>query len=197
MCRRIVRDPVTGNRNFVNSTFLNLGTLETSGIDVQASWSVDPAELGFSKVPGTVSIDILFNRLLDFGVQSFPTSPVLDSAGTFAREGLFDYRALTTLRYSVFRCGRGAHLATPAVDPQRSLRRPIRSRRSQARARTICLTSPRAGISTRPSASPRASTISSTAIRTAWAPAPTTTAQATRSRAPTTCWVGATTAVSV
>jgi outer membrane receptor protein involved in Fe transport len=102
MCRRIVRDPVTGNRNYVNSTFLNLGTLETSGIDVQASWSVAPAELGFTRVPGVLSLDILFNRLLDFGVQSFPTSPVVDNAGTLIREGLFDYRALTTLRYSAF-----------------------------------------------------------------------------------------------
>ncbi len=86
----------------MNSTFLNLGMLETSGIDVQASWTVQPSELGLANVPGLLSLDILFNKLLDFGVQSFPTSPVVDNAGTFARDGLFDYRALTTLRYSAF-----------------------------------------------------------------------------------------------
>ena len=49
-----------------------------------------------------MSLDVLFNKLLDFGVQSFPTSRVVENKGTLAREGLFDYRALTTLRYSAF-----------------------------------------------------------------------------------------------
>jgi outer membrane receptor protein involved in Fe transport len=105
MCRRIVRDPVTGDRQYVQSTYANLGTLQTSGIDVQASWGVKPDELGL-RVPGTLSLDILFNKLLSFESQSFPTSAVLENKGTFIRDGstsrgIFDYRAFTTLRYAL------------------------------------------------------------------------------------------------
>ncbi len=37
MCSRIVRSDVTGDRLRVSSSYANLGTLETSGVDVQAS----------------------------------------------------------------------------------------------------------------------------------------------------------------
>jgi outer membrane receptor protein involved in Fe transport len=105
MCRRIVRDPVTGDRQYVESTYANLGTLQTSGIDLQASWGVQPEELGL-RVPGLLSLDVLFNELLSFESQSFPTSAVLENKGTFIRDGstsrgIFDYRAFTTLRYSL------------------------------------------------------------------------------------------------
>jgi outer membrane receptor protein involved in Fe transport len=105
MCRRIARDPVTGDRQYVESTYANLGTLQTAGIDVQASWGVEPAELGLH-MPGMLSLDVLFNKLLSFESQSFPTSAVLENKGTFIRDGstsrgIFDYRAFTTLRYSL------------------------------------------------------------------------------------------------
>jgi outer membrane receptor protein involved in Fe transport len=86
MCRRIVRDPVTGDRQYVESTYANLGTLQTSGIDVQANWGVEPEDLGLP-VPGLLSLDVLFNKLLSFESQSFPTSAVLENKGTFIRDG--------------------------------------------------------------------------------------------------------------
>jgi iron complex outermembrane recepter protein len=101
MCRRIVRNGVTGDRFYVNSIYENLGSLQTSGVDVQANWEVAPAELGISQLPGSLSLEVLFNKLLDFGSQSFPTSEVLENKGTLARGGQFSYRAVTTLRYSV------------------------------------------------------------------------------------------------
>jgi outer membrane cobalamin receptor len=107
MCRRIVRSEVTGERLYVNSIYLNLGTLQTSGIDVQAGWSVAPADLGFSTVPGSLSLDLSFNKLLEFGSQTFPTSELLDNEGTLAQRGLFSYRALSTLRYTVPRASLG------------------------------------------------------------------------------------------
>jgi iron complex outermembrane receptor protein len=66
MCRRIVRDGVTGNRERVISSYANLGSLRTSGVDVQASWTVRPAELVLERVPGAVSLDLSLNRLLEF-----------------------------------------------------------------------------------------------------------------------------------
>ncbi|MBX5459931.1 MAG: TonB-dependent receptor [Steroidobacteraceae bacterium] len=99
MCRNIVRDEATGNRRYVDSRFENLGLLETSGIDVQASWRASLAELGLPRVPGSLALSVSLNRLLEFRSQDFPTAEVLENAGTFARGGQFDYRALTTLRY--------------------------------------------------------------------------------------------------
>jgi outer membrane receptor protein involved in Fe transport len=103
MCRRIVRDAVTGNRERVISSYANLGSLRTAGVDVQASWTVRPAELGFERVPGALSLELSLNRLLEFGSQSFPTSEVRENRGTLSRLGLFTYRALTTLRYATSR----------------------------------------------------------------------------------------------
>jgi len=100
MCRRIVRNAVTGERLYVNSTYMNLGLLETSGIDAQTSWTVRPMDLGFD-LPGALSLDISFNKLLKFGSQSFPTSPMIENKSTLARGGLYSYRAFTTLRYTV------------------------------------------------------------------------------------------------
>jgi outer membrane receptor for ferrienterochelin and colicin len=68
---------------------------------VQANWTVAPVDLGFTRVPGSVSLDISLSKLLEFGSQSFPTSEVRENKGTLARFGLYDYRALTTLRYAV------------------------------------------------------------------------------------------------
>ncbi len=101
MCRRIVRNGVSGDRQSVNSVYANLGSLETSGVDLQANWTAALAELGLSRVPGSVSLDISLNKLLEFGSQTFPTSEVRENKGTLARFGLFDYRALTTLRYTL------------------------------------------------------------------------------------------------
>ncbi len=100
MCRRIVATDVTGERLYVNSTYMNLGTLDTSGIDLQASWTMRPADLG-TDLPGALSLSLSFNKLLKFGSQSFPTSPMLENKGTLARDGLYSYRAFTTLRYTL------------------------------------------------------------------------------------------------
>jgi len=100
-CRRILRDGVTGNRQLVNAPYANLGRLETSGIDVQASWQAALSDLGLEPLRGVVSLDISFNKLLEFKAQSFPTGDALENAGTLAQRGQYDYRAFTTLRYSL------------------------------------------------------------------------------------------------
>jgi len=99
LCRRIVRHEVTGNRWYVNSPYANLGTLKTSGFDVQASWRAALSDLGLAHVPGAMSLDLSLNRLLTFKSQDYPTQPPRENADTLARGGQFTYRALTTLRY--------------------------------------------------------------------------------------------------
>jgi outer membrane receptor protein involved in Fe transport len=101
LCRRIVRDGVTGNRDYVESQFANLGKLETSGVDLQFFWRVAPEDIGLRRLPGLLSLDLLLNKLITFKSQDFPTQQPLENAGTLARGGLFDYRTITTLQYAL------------------------------------------------------------------------------------------------
>lgn len=99
MCRRIERDPGTGGRVRTLTPYSNLGALETAGIDVNLSWRAALADIGLPSLPGSVSLNLSFNYLLSFEEQDFPSQPKRDLKGTADRGGLFDYRAVTSLRY--------------------------------------------------------------------------------------------------
>ncbi|NEX91478.1 TonB-dependent receptor [Caulobacter sp. 17J65-9] len=45
-CARVVRDPVTGQLDFVNTTRDNVGSYHTKGWDIQAEWSLDMEDVG-------------------------------------------------------------------------------------------------------------------------------------------------------
>lgn len=99
MCRRIDRDETTGAKSRVYVPFTNIGTVETSGIDLAAAWRADLADIGLSLLPGVVSFDVSLNYVLKFDAQDFPTQPKLDVKGSNNFGGIFDYRTVTTLRY--------------------------------------------------------------------------------------------------
>lgn len=73
-CQLIKRD-TSGNVSQVNSTFLNLAALETSGIDLQVNHSID---LG----SGTLRTNAFIGFLGSYDVQSFPGESFVDEAGT-------------------------------------------------------------------------------------------------------------------
>src|SRR5690606_12538383 len=91
---------VAGAAQLVNSQFQNLGILETSGFDANFSWSAALSDLGLERAPVSLSLNISFSRLFEFKAQEYATATPLENAGTLARGGLFDWRLLTTLRYS-------------------------------------------------------------------------------------------------
>jgi outer membrane receptor protein involved in Fe transport len=99
MCGRIDRDASTGAKSRVYVPYTNIGTLETSGIDLAANWRASLDDLGFGRVPGMISLDVSLNYVLQFEAQDFPTQPKLDVKGTNNYGGIFDYRTVTTLRY--------------------------------------------------------------------------------------------------
>lgn len=101
MCSRIDRDPSTGAKSRVYVPYTNIGTLETSGIDLAANWRAGLDDLGLGSVPGAISLDVSLNYVLEFEAQDFPTQPKLDVKGTNNYGGIFDYRTVTTLRYLV------------------------------------------------------------------------------------------------
>ncbi|RYZ66452.1 MAG: TonB-dependent receptor, partial [Proteobacteria bacterium] len=93
-CQLIDRNGITGDRENVDSLFLNLGQLRTRGIDVSLGWR---GAVG----PGTFSANSTINYLLQYEYQPDQTAPFRDARGTLDQGGQYDYRLLTNFGYSV------------------------------------------------------------------------------------------------
>ncbi len=91
-CVLIGRNGTTGDREQTDSLYLNLGDLETSGIDFSLSWSRDMG-------PGTFRFDTAVNYLLKYEYQPFAGAPFNDAKGTLDQGGQFDYSVLTNFGY--------------------------------------------------------------------------------------------------
>lgn len=77
-CQLIRRDPATGAITTVLTPFLNLGALETDGVEVQVRWAVPAPFLGNS---GKLYVDSAIGWLNNYKVQLLPGNPVLDYTG--------------------------------------------------------------------------------------------------------------------
>jgi outer membrane receptor protein involved in Fe transport len=100
VCRNIGRDEVSGAALTVNSTYANTGMVKTSGLDLALNWRASLADLGLAELPGTLGLNVSFNKLYEFKAQDFVGGAIQENAGTLARGGLFNWRSVTTLRYS-------------------------------------------------------------------------------------------------
>jgi outer membrane receptor protein involved in Fe transport len=74
--------------------------IQTSGLDVNVAWRAGLADIGMESMPGNLSVNIGFTKLFEFKAQEFSTAPALENAGTLNRDGLFDWRTVTNIRYS-------------------------------------------------------------------------------------------------
>lgn len=92
-CKLIRRNPVTGDREEVDTPFDNLGMLQTRGIDTTVSWARD---IG----PGMFSINSTINYLDNFEYQLAPGGRIVDATGTLDQGGLFDYQLFTRFGYA-------------------------------------------------------------------------------------------------
>jgi iron complex outermembrane recepter protein len=105
LCRNIVRDDQSGNRLYVNSPYVNVGTIETNGIDLQANWRTAMEDIGLAMIPGSFGLDISLNKIFKYEQQDFPALAARDYNGivgpTTTTPGQFDFRANTTARYFV------------------------------------------------------------------------------------------------
>jgi len=81
-CALISRDPSTGLAVNIGNPLLNLGSYSTSGIDVQTDWSLPLGAVGLGDSAGTISLGVVVNYLDTFKIQTLPTSPKLEYAGT-------------------------------------------------------------------------------------------------------------------
>jgi outer membrane receptor protein involved in Fe transport len=138
-CQRITRDPGTGNPARTLGIFLNVGVLETSGVDLNIDWSADLADIGLGSLPGALSANLAFTYLDKFEAQAVQGEPVLDYSGTVggispatAQNGQFRTKTFMTLGYSVggvstslrWRHLPSARAAAFAVDPTTLFRGP-------------------------------------------------------------------------
>jgi iron complex outermembrane receptor protein len=90
-CELITRDN-DGYRATVDTPYLNLGTVETAGFDIQLNW-------GFDVAGGLLNLNSVVNILDYYRDQQSPTAPYIDSTGTLRSGGQFDYRTFTTATF--------------------------------------------------------------------------------------------------
>ena len=100
VCRNLIRDEVSGAAGQVLSQYQNLGVIKTSGIDANLNWRADVADLGLASIPGALSVNVSYTKLLEFKAQEYATQIPLENAKTLARGGMFGWRTVTTARYS-------------------------------------------------------------------------------------------------
>jgi iron complex outermembrane receptor protein len=98
-CALLSRD-ANGLLQVIRTPYLNLGGLETSGIDVQFSWSADLTELGFGK--GRVFFSTGLGYSKNFSIQTLPNTPFQEYGGTNTIGASYpEYKALTSVGYGI------------------------------------------------------------------------------------------------
>jgi iron complex outermembrane receptor protein len=106
-CQAYVRNPLTGQEDLSTIVFGNLGTISTSGVDLQLDWQARFNDIGLSSIPGALNAHVLFSYLDHFDTSESdipgvtyhwkntlgPTTVYLVDAGQFG------YKLNTSLTY--------------------------------------------------------------------------------------------------
>ncbi|MEJ0035686.1 MAG: TonB-dependent receptor [Gammaproteobacteria bacterium] len=124
-CSLIHRDAVSGDRQSVNTPFVNTGGIKTQGTDVELNWRAALADMGMASAPGRFSADIVMTFLSYFKTQATNTAPFLDSMGTLNQGGQYRWRSFTTLGYSFGNFDTGlTWLHLPSAAPAQKVQSP-------------------------------------------------------------------------
>ena len=94
-CARVVRDPVSGQIDYVDTTRTNSGYYSTKGYDFQIDWALDMADIG---LPGRLRINELFTLVEEADFDGF------DQVGLgFTQIGgaVHDWKSITTVFYDI------------------------------------------------------------------------------------------------
>jgi len=120
-CALIRREYIAGtsfvygaDRRFMAS-YVNLGGIKTSGIDVQLDWGSELAGLGLRALPGSISANIQYSHLNSYKISPFPGGGFVENKDSGVN---FVNRFFTTLSYNVNRASVGLrwqHL--PSLSP--------------------------------------------------------------------------------
>jgi outer membrane receptor protein involved in Fe transport len=107
-CALIRREYIAGTSNVYGAdrrflaSYVNLGGIKTSGVDVQLDWGSELASLGLGSVPGGISANIQYSHLDSYKISPFPGGAFAENKDSGVN---FVNRLFTTLGYNV---GRGS-----------------------------------------------------------------------------------------
>lgn len=108
-CRRIIRDPQTGEILNVLVSYGNAGRVETDGVDVQLDWGVRFSDVNLP-IPGRFSTNVQFSYLNKFATTADEVAvPLIDYAGSTGPTGgevgtsggSYRWKLFTRFNYSV------------------------------------------------------------------------------------------------
>ncbi len=104
-CQFITRDPNNGTPSKTVGPYRNVGTLKTSGVDLNVDWGADLADMGLANAPGALSVNLAVTYLDEFKIQEIANAPVIDYAGTVGgipgSAGQFRFKTFLTTTYSM------------------------------------------------------------------------------------------------
>jgi iron complex outermembrane receptor protein len=124
-CALINRDAVSGDRQSVNTPFINTGGIRSRGTDVDINWRASLEDLGMGNGSGELRASVVMTFLDRFETRISDTAPFLDAAGTLANGGQYKWRAFTNLgyRFGAFDTGL-TWLHLPSADPAQKVQSP-------------------------------------------------------------------------
>ncbi|MBK6674102.1 MAG: TonB-dependent receptor [Proteobacteria bacterium] len=96
-CSLIVRDPISGGVTATRTQYANIGENSVKGIDVALRWSAAMADMGMESIPGTLSLNLGTNFLLEQNQPVTVGGALQDYAGYV---GASKIRANTVLGYT-------------------------------------------------------------------------------------------------
>jgi outer membrane receptor protein involved in Fe transport len=97
-CQLIVRD-ANGLLNQVNAPFLNLGKLQTAGVDLQLDWRFKLSALGMAADAGSFGINTAANVMNSYRAQALPGDALQEFRGTVGTVVRPRWQSVTTFRY--------------------------------------------------------------------------------------------------
>ncbi|WP_374533799.1 TonB-dependent receptor domain-containing protein [Phenylobacterium sp.] len=82
-CKLIARNTASGVPLNPVQPLLNLGQFETTGVDFQFDWNFELMDLGLPENAGSLAFNVAVGWLNEFKIQTLPTAPTYDYAGTW------------------------------------------------------------------------------------------------------------------
>ncbi len=99
-CALISRD-ANGLLTQVAAPYLNLGTLKTSGVDLQLDWRFKLSAMGLSEGSGSFGVTTVMSYLRNYVSQALPGDAAQDFKGTIGTVIIPTWQSDTTFRYTV------------------------------------------------------------------------------------------------
>ena len=85
----------------VAAPYLNLGTLKTSGVDLQLDWRFKLSAMGLSEGSGSFGVTTVMSYLRNYVSQALPGDAAQDFKGTIGTVIIPTWQSDTTFRYTV------------------------------------------------------------------------------------------------